>query len=204
MLLDPALVRQAYERALDDFQRVVVAVGAEEWDRPSGCGAWSIRELVAHARRAATLPGRYLAATSTSARIITDAVEYYQVALSVPDAHEQIARRAREAAEELRDPLGELEVDIPHGLAEVAGAADDDPVHTPFGQMALIDYLATRVVELVVHTIDLAGALREPVAIHPAAAEVTLEILVRLGPPAPIIAALTGRRPLPEGFDVLS
>ena len=73
--------------------------------------------------------------------------------------------------------------------------------------MRLIDYLPTRIFELVIHGLDLASAIG--VANEPPGAptEVTLHLLSDLasesGKPADLILPVTGRRSLPEGFNLV-
>ena len=74
------------------------------------------------------------------------------------------------------------------------------------GTIALGDYLATRVVELSVHTLDLVDVVGgddpEP---PPLAAQVSVSVLGALASgssPSVLLRALTGRVPLPRGFSV--
>jgi hypothetical protein len=103
----------------------------------------------------------------------------------------------------LIDPLGEAENTIAQVLALVASTADDDPVNTFAGQITLIEYLATRVVELGVHTLDLQRATGQSPELHPDTSAVVLSVLTQLASPAPLILALTGRASLPSDYNVL-
>ncbi|ADD39919.1 TIGR03086 family metal-binding protein [Stackebrandtia nassauensis] len=38
----------AYRRAQDGFDQVMAAVGDEQWDRPSTCAEWTIRDVAGH------------------------------------------------------------------------------------------------------------------------------------------------------------
>lgn len=38
----------AYRRSVEGFGRLVMAVGPDDWDRPTPCADWSVRELVRH------------------------------------------------------------------------------------------------------------------------------------------------------------
>jgi hypothetical protein len=74
--------------------------------------------------------------------------------------------------------------------------------------MRLIDYLPTRVFELVVHTLDLAAALSLEVSVPESASSITLHLLADLaarqpGKAAPLLLAATGRGPLPGRYSVL-
>ena len=79
---------------------------------------------------------------------------------------------------------------------------------TPTGTLALADYLATRVVELTVHTVDIAVAIGLEDAEPPrAASRVTVQVLAELAAepsPSRLLRALTGRAALPEGFNVFA
>ena len=88
-------------------------------------------------------------------------------------------------------------------LAQVAATADDDPVNTFAGQITLIEYLATRVVELGVHTLDLQRATGQHPQMHPDTAAIVLSVLIQLSSSLPVILALSGRAPLPDNFTAL-
>jgi hypothetical protein len=74
--------------------------------------------------------------------------------------------------------------------------------------MTLVGYLPTRIFELAVHTLDLAGATGVDV---PGALAAPLRASLHLatdladsqGTTADVLLTLTGRRPLPQGFSVL-
>ncbi len=203
-MLEPSLVRAAFGQVADMVLDTVAAVPEDMWERSSGCGTWTVRELTAHTLRSLTLPVTYLAAPKTTDRLLADAGDFYASAFSDPDVHEGVARRGRESGAHLADPLGQAQAMAQQCLAAVASAADDDPVNTPFGQITLLEYLVTRVVELAVHNVDLQRAIGRPPEIRPAAAEVALATLTAMSPATVVILALTGRGALPEGFNVLA
>jgi hypothetical protein len=142
-------------------------------------------------------------AEPTTDRVLADAGEYYQTALSDAGVHQGVAVRARQAGRQLIDPIGEAENLVTQVLALVASTADDDPVNSPSGQMTLIEYLATRVVELGVHTLDLQRATGQPLDLHPDTSAVVLHVLMDLAAPVPLVLALTGRAPLAADYNVL-
>jgi hypothetical protein len=93
-------------------------------------------------------------------------------------------------------------------LRRIQATADTTPVRTPLGGMRLIDYLPTRVFELVVHTLDLAAALSCEITVPENATSVTLHLLADLaaqqpGKAAPLLLAATGRGPLPGKYNIL-
>jgi hypothetical protein len=84
---------------------------------------------------------------------------------------------------------------------------DDAPVTTPAGTMRLIDYLPSRVFELVVHTDDLARALgiehQADVAARTVATTFLAGIVAEAEDGDLVLRALTGRDTLPAGFTAL-
>ena len=104
------------------------------------------------------------------------------------------------------DPVGAIE----RRAAATFKLIEDAPIGAVCvsrgGTIALGDFLATRVVELSVHTLDLADAVgiegSEP---PPAAARVAVQVLGALASepsPSVLLRALTGRLALPRGFSV--
>ncbi|MFZ2515458.1 MAG: mycothiol maleylpyruvate isomerase, partial [Candidatus Lutibacillus vidarii] len=86
-------------------------------------------------------------------------------------------------------------------------AGADPLVRTALGGMRVSAYLSTRTIELVVHGGDLARAVGVP---FEAPEEALTEVVAILGAVAvrrrlaqPLLAAMTGRERLPEGFTVL-
>lgn len=203
MLQHPAAVRAAFDEGAETLLRTLRAIKPEMWDRRGALGEWTTRELAAHTLRAFLTIDGYLAAAPHTDRILGDAAEYYGAALSDPTAHQGVAARARQAGRQLIDPVGEAEATIEQVRALVAATADDEPVNTFAGQITLIEYLATRVVELGVHTLDLQRATGQPAELHADTAAVVLSVLIQLSSPVPVVLALTGRAPLPDGYNVL-
>lgn len=203
MLQHPAAVRAAFTEGAATFLDTLRGVGPEYWDRPGALGDWTTRELAAHTLRAFITIDGYLAAQPTVDRVLADAAEYYQTALADAGVHQGVASRARQAARQLIDPVGEAEVTVAHTLALVAATADDEAVNTFAGQITLVEYLATRVVELGVHTLDLQRATGQPAELHPDTSAVIVSVLTALASPVTLVLALTGRAALPAGYNVL-
>ena len=203
MLQHPAAVRAAFEQGAATLLRTLRAVSPEYWDRPGALGEWTTRELTAHALRAFITIEGYLAAAPANDRVLADATEYYNTVLSDSTVHQGVAMRGRQAGRQLIDPVGEAEATTERVLAQIAATADDEPVNTFAGQMTLIEYLATRVVELGVHTLDLQRATGQFAELHSDTSTVVLAVLMQLTAPVPVILALTGRAALPEGFNAL-
>lgn len=203
MLQHPAAVRAAFDEGANTLLATLRAITPEYWDRRGALGEWTTRELAAHTLRAFITIEGYLAAAPATDRVLADAAEYYATALSDPTVHQGVASRARQAGRQLIDPVGEAEATIERVLAQVAATADDDPLNTFAGQITLVEYLATRVVELGVHTLDLQRATGQHPQLHPDTAAVVLSVLTQLTSPIPLILALSGRAPLPDNFNAL-
>jgi uncharacterized protein (TIGR03083 family) len=203
MLQHPAAVRAAFSEGAATLLATLRAIGPEHWDRQGALGDWTVRELTAHTLRAFITIDGYLSAQPSTDRVLADASEYYQTVLADTGVHQGVNARARQAGRQLIDPVGEAETTIPHVLALVASTADDEPVNTFAGQITLTEYLATRVVELGVHTLDLQRATGQQPELHPDTAAVVLTVLTQLASPVPLILALAGRAALPAGYNVL-
>ena len=203
MLQHPAAVRAAFEEGAATLLRTLRAVAPEYWDRPGALGEWTTRELAAHTLRAFVTVEGYLAASPANDRVLADAAEYYSTVLSDPTTHQGVAVRGRQAGRQLIDPVGEAEATIERVLAQIAATAVDEPVNTFAGQITLIEYLATRVVELGVHTLDIQRATGQFPELHSDTSSVVLAVLMELTSPVPVILALTGRAALPDDFNAL-
>jgi uncharacterized protein (TIGR03083 family) len=203
MLQHPAAVRAGLSEGAATFLATLRNIGPEHWDRPGALGDWTTRELTAHTLRAFITIDGYLQARPSTDRVLADATEYYATVLADAGVHQGVLTRARQAARQLIDPVGEAEVTAAHTLALVASTADDEPVNTYAGQITLVEYLATRVVELGVHTLDLQRATGQPTELHPDTSAVIVSVLTSLASPVALILALSGRASLPDGFNVL-
>jgi uncharacterized protein (TIGR03083 family) len=203
MLQHPAAVRAGFEEAARTFLGTIRSVEDHQWALPSGLGGWNVRELTAHTLRAFTTIELYVNAGPTVDRPMADAAEYYRVALADPTVHAGILQRGRDGAAQLDDPVGESEATSERVLALCASTDDDEPVNSPFGQITFSEYLATRTVELGVHTLDLQRATGKVEGLHHATATVVLAVLTDLADATRLILALTGRRDLPTGYTAL-
>ncbi|MBD8061220.1 maleylpyruvate isomerase N-terminal domain-containing protein [Oceanitalea stevensii] len=193
------------------YTRLVALVRPEDWQRPA-LGVWDVRALVGHTTRALTTVVDYLAVPEPEegADVLT-APEYFAAFAASPDkaaADDAVAARGHAAGVELGHDPAARTVEL---TGEVARALDGLPVQrlvaTRFGHLRLEEYLRTRTFELVVHGLDLTRALDLPgVLPSPAVAgalELATQTAVASGHGPQVLAALTGRAPLPPGFGVL-
>ncbi len=152
-----------------------------EWDRPTRCEPWSVRELLGHIRVVLAWVPEMLAAPAPEAADI-DAVEYYR-----PDA--RFSEQTNTARIELaRDYANQhvtgasLVKDFTATWQRVEEMSRQESagrvVRTRHGDaMLLSDFLLTRVVEVAVHGLDLADALERDPWLTPEAGSVLLDLL---------------------------
>ncbi|HEX7444241.1 MAG TPA: maleylpyruvate isomerase N-terminal domain-containing protein, partial [Acidimicrobiales bacterium] len=193
-----------FRAAADWCLEVVGQVTPDQWDRP-GLGEWSIRELAAHTSRAFLLVETYLA--NNGPIDVVSAADYFRMAMPDASVNRAIAERGRDEAVDLGDdPAAAIAARATRAVRAVELAPARAVCVTFAGTLSLADYLATRVVEVCVHTLDLADALGLAEAEPPAeAAMLSVWVLGALAAepsPAVLLRALTGRVPLPQGFSV--
>ena len=177
-----------------------------QWDSP-GLGQWSVRDLTGHASRALLTVETYLGQPAAGVDVVGP-VEYFVRALASIGDPVQVARRGRETGAALgADPVWSVREIAERVLGVVSEVDDGRLVATPVGGMRPGDYLPTRSFELVVHTLDLAGAIgadaEPPAEALTASLELAAELALRLGRGANVLLALTGRRSLEADFSVV-
>ena len=189
----------AFAEECASTDQTLAAVESDAWERPA-LGVWNMAQLVAHLVRAATRVPEYLPLPVEDIPLV-DRVGYWRF-----DADAQAPAVAQRAIDEAAavDPAT-LPARFAAGWRATVDAAESHgPGHvltTIMGPMRLDDYLATRVLEVVVHHMDVRMALDQPPIATPAAARLTMESLESLlGEPRPrnlgrtrFILAATGR-----------
>jgi uncharacterized protein (TIGR03083 family) len=170
---DLQAVRVGVVGQLAALDKLVATIDAPIFDRSTRLGDWRVAELVAHI--GSSNLSRYLAG-DPAPRAELDTVAW---AISCADAARQVDDRARGVAEEARP--AELRALVRETrLAVDRALVDADPsfiVPARFGAIALTDYLATRCVELTVHSLDLTSALDLPASLDPTALGVATRLL---------------------------
>ena len=185
----------AFRFASHWWRSIVGAVDDDVWDRP-GLGEWTVRELVAHADRAYRTVIDYLVSDTVDPTPIATAAEYFRIVLAEETPHAHIAARAKREAAEHPDWVATTDELALHCEKLIVDTPGDATCHLMVGEMPLDQYLATRVLELVVHGMDLADAIGLEVNPPPASADVVVRVLLDLAGEAGIgtgIRALTGR-----------
>jgi uncharacterized protein (TIGR03083 family) len=157
--------REAYKHAMEFFVTTVSKIHDDQWDLP-GLGEWTVRDLVGHTARAMLTVAQFAAPSSDSsaeaeqatAGIPTPAA-YYQRAFVGEGTNARIAERGRQTGASLGPVLPAAVSLMSTEIASLIDTLSDDHVFaTLIGGIRLVDYLPTRTVELVVHTLDLQEA----------------------------------------------
>jgi hypothetical protein len=192
--LTPSLIRTSFEDAARLIVEVTGAITPDQWDQP-GLGVWSVRELTGHTSRglSTVLSGLDTPPASIDAE---SPLDYFRSVYEKPHdgMHDAVAARGRESAAALGDePAVAIWQLADRVLNRLATTADDTPCTTFIGGMRLIDYLPSRVVELTVHTLDLARATGQSVAPPDSSWLVTMIVVLALADPGRAVFALTGR-----------
>ena len=200
------MIREAYADAATFFVETVAQIGSDAWSRPA-LGEWTVRDLVGHTHRALVTVETYLDIPAAAAEM-TRPVDYYlRAGASLADPA-KVAARGRAAGEALAaDPSSAVRAAALRVLDLVARKADDALLATPVGGIRLIDYLPSRVLELTVHTADIAAALNldgeAPLSAVSVSLHLMADLAVECGYATPLLGSLTGRHPLPPAFNVL-
>jgi uncharacterized protein (TIGR03083 family) len=202
--------REAYKQAIGFFVETAAQVSATQWEQP-GLGEWNVRELVAHTSRAMLTVREFAVhapGAPTPTADLATSLAYYHLALAADDINERVAERGRATAASMGPDL--LPV-IREMAAEVSALvdtlADDHIFVTTIGGIRLLDYLPTRTVELMVHTLDLQAATGIEAAPPRDAMLTTLRVLAELAVASPHAGRLallaTGREAWAGPFTVL-
>ncbi len=200
-------VRAAFLGAAATVADLVARVPDGAWDGP-GLGVWDLRALVGHTGRSLITVATYLAQRAPAVEIASPEAYYVAVARTGGANTAAVAERGRAAGAALGDdPATAFRALLDDAADALRRADDDDVVPTAAGGMRVADYLPTRTFELAVHGADIAAATGLPVAFAPEvlahAAVLAARTAVELGRGPALLAALTGRAPLPPGFSVV-
>lgn len=179
------------------FCDVAVSLGSADLDAPA-TGAWTLRELVAHATRGLlTIETTVANPIDPDSRELESATAYFALAMSAPKVHAGIEQRARDAAAAVgEDPGGYAAAALERVTPIVAATPTDRLVQHAAGRLRFGDYLATRVVELTLHSADLQLAVGRPMGFPDAPSRLTRDVLLPLSArldPLVVSCALTGR-----------
>ena len=184
-------VVDALAREVGSVGQLLHALKPKQWDLPTRCAPLTVRELSAHMLRGSKLIQEMLEAGPVDAEPEKDAVTYFQ--FDGDSEAPQIVKRAQDAAASFpKDLAAGWDLEWTKGLQRARLHIGDDPVlPNRFGLIRLSEYLKTRIVEVVIHHMDVDDALgKKP---HPDAA--ALEIV------GDVLRGLLGTDLRPLGVD---
>jgi hypothetical protein len=201
-----AEVREALASAAEHLVATLDGLTGVDLELPA-TDAWRVRELAAHAARGLQVVETVLdTPVDPSSPRLDTAADYYRAAFAVEGLHAGIEQRARDAAEAMGDdPAAFAREAVGRVLPRVAATPGATEVQHAVGRLLLSEYLRTRVLELVLHTVDLQLALGRPASAPPSAAAVTARLVLDLSDRADALAVactLAGRA-WPVRVDVL-
>ena len=145
MTSDPAVLPAVHRSAGAQFSRQVTGIAGDQWDDPTPCTAWSVRELLAH---------------NVVENLWVPPLMAGETIASVGDRFDG-------------DLLGAHPARAWTATVEPADSAMEDEgamermVHLSFGDVPGAEFAKQRIVDLVVHTWDLARAIGQPEELAP-------------------------------------
>ncbi|WP_314254544.1 maleylpyruvate isomerase N-terminal domain-containing protein [Streptomyces sp. DSM 40907] len=180
--MEQGRVLEAFRREAGGLFRAVAGLSESEWDRPTRCEPWSVRELLGHMRVViAWLPQMLDGPAPDKGEV--SATEYYRPddRFSPQTNTARIGLARDHAAEHANGPA--LAADFAMTWQRVDQMCRHEPedrvVRTRHGDaMLLSEFLLTRVVEVAIHGLDMADALEREPWLTPEAAAVVQELLL--------------------------
>jgi uncharacterized protein (TIGR03083 family) len=197
---------EALEAQMEAIDDLVDPIEGADWERPTRCAPMTLWDLVMHMSVNFTPPPL---ANGEAVSVTADAADWFRY--DAADVAGVVVDRSRGVRESFagNDPR-ERWHEFAAALSAFGRSADGDTParHWDGRWMRLRDYIAARgVVELGVHSLDVADALGRPEQMHPRAEAVAVDILDRLldGPRPEVdwdtttyVLTATGRRPLTD------
>jgi uncharacterized protein (TIGR03083 family) len=174
---DPARVRQALIGQVEAVTTAAHALTDEQCARPSGLPGWDVQRLLVHIALQIDAVPRFLAGRESKAA--APEVDVTTWALATAGGAAELDRETRQEAE--RTPVGGA-ARIDEAVAQLepvleSAVRGDLLIPHGAGAMRMLDFTVTRLVELVVHSDDLARATGNPVTFDRQALAATVRVL---------------------------
>lgn len=172
---EAARVRTALLTSWARFTGEIDALPDADLIRPSGLGGWTVAELVTHVSSGIRAVHRTIARPPPSAPS-GDLLGYYLT------GNEAVAERARAlvAARSPEDLRHDLRDEVARATAALPDAEPGRLVAARLGALPLSDWLVTRLVEAVVHTLDLGAAVGHDHQLDPDGVAIVAQVLADL------------------------
>jgi uncharacterized protein (TIGR03083 family) len=208
----PEMVMEAFGAEAQRLSEVVTGTEDAAFARPTTCAPWTVAELLYHVRMAIGRLPVMLSAPEPPSIGLVSAAAYYRAdqrfSASTNDDRIQSARRGAAALPDGPARARDFDEARQQAWALLQSAPPERVVQTRHGdRMLLTEFLRTRVLELAVHGLDLAAALKRQPWMTAQAAGVTEDLIVPSAAATTLraetgwdkvtlIAKLTGRRPV--------
>lgn len=182
---------------------VIAGIRADQWSQGTRLDRWNVRQLTAHLLRGVTRIHHYLQAPTPPEAELSWLGYWRRVAQDADAAG--VAQRSIDAAARLDVPAlpSRWQEAWRSAAVEVEATGADRVLPAPFGAMRLDHYLTTRLLEIVIHGLDLRHALGLEQVATPHGLAIVARILDELlGVPRPVdlerddvafVLAATGR-----------
>lgn len=201
-----------------ELSRSVTELTEDEWNLPTRCTPWSVRELLAHLSVAVAWLPDMLAAPAPGTPEVSASTYYRPDTRFAPQTNATRIDLARNLAATHGSALADhFHATWQHVSTLCEAEPDNRVVRTRHGDaMLLSDFLLTRIVELAIHGLDLADALGRAPWLTTQAADAVLQLLLGPDHPEPagqlgwvqaqFLRKATGREPLtaPEAAQIES
>jgi uncharacterized protein (TIGR03086 family) len=146
---------EAHARALAGTRHYVTGVAPDQWDRPTPCAEWNLRELVNH-----VVAGNFWVAPLLAGQTIEEVGTRYDGDVLGADPLEAYDRSAEEAR-----------------IAALAPRAMAAPCAVSYGPVPGEVYVGHRLLDVVVHGWDIATASGQDVTLDPELVDQCLAVL---------------------------
>ncbi|NLU76344.1 maleylpyruvate isomerase family mycothiol-dependent enzyme [Streptomyces sp. HNM0575] len=177
---DPARVRQALIGQVEAVANAAHELTDEQCARPSGLPGWDVHRLLVHIALQIDAVPRYLAGPESKAP--APEVDLTSWAMSTAVAAAELDRETREEADRAASGGAGGAARIDEAVAQLepvleSAVRGDLLIPHGAGPMRMLDFTVTRLVELVVHSDDLARATGSPVTLDRQALAATVRVL---------------------------
>jgi uncharacterized protein (TIGR03083 family) len=173
---DPARTWSALTAQVEHVRAAAHRLSGEQWDRPGGLPGWDVTLLVVHIARQVEAVRVLLEEPAPPAG--TKVTDLSTWALSTAGIADKLDESTREAAGRTDDPAALLDAEAAAlGAYEKEALRADRVIPHVFGAMRSLDFTVTRLVELVVHSDDLARATGLGIPLDKQALAATVRLL---------------------------
>jgi uncharacterized protein (TIGR03083 family) len=172
-----ATVVDALAREVGDVGQLLHMLKSKQFEQPTRCAPLTVRELASHMLRGALRIQEMITAGPVDSEPEKDAVTYFQ--FDAGDEGPIIVKRAQEASASFpKDLAASWDLEWTKALQRARANLGEDPVlPNVFGLIRLSEYLKTRIVEVVIHHMDLDDALGKRPHPDPKALELCGDVL---------------------------